>query len=310
MATGPGMGSGCPRVGNDVQIGYLLSMTLVAETFEMPRVRVRRFRACHRKRALWKKSRVDRRVGGDPVNGKDEDGRFFGIDSWVAGFAHKLIQTGNPIKAWNAGNHQAYMDAKIWGGLFQGTPGDFLSRLTYELPQTVVGLTFTLTENIFGNVRDVDYYRQATMVETRSKNWGGITIGTYITVQSGTDIKSPLFMHEYGHVLQSNILGPLYLPAVGLTSIGNAAGWWGGEHTEFWTEKWADNLSERHFGKEKYSHEKFTGATNDSPSESSSISMARNEAEERSMQDETDCKSRDVQSTCRKEQAWQNIIGY
>jgi len=78
MATGPGMGSGCPRVGNDVQIGYLLSMTLVAETFEMPRVRVRRFRACHRKRALWKKSRVDRRVGGDPVNGVDRDGR-----SWL-----------------------------------------------------------------------------------------------------------------------------------------------------------------------------------------------------------------------------------
>ncbi len=41
----------------------------------MPRMRVRRFRACHRKRALWKKSRVDRRVGGDPINLSDADGR-------------------------------------------------------------------------------------------------------------------------------------------------------------------------------------------------------------------------------------------
>jgi len=37
---------------------------------------VRRFRACKRKRALWKKSRVDRIVGGDPVNYIDKDGRF------------------------------------------------------------------------------------------------------------------------------------------------------------------------------------------------------------------------------------------
>ena len=84
MATGPGMGSGCTRVGNDVRIGYLLSMTLVAEPIEMPRVRVRRFRACHRKRALWKKSRVDRIVGGDPVNGVDRDGRWFGVDDAIA----------------------------------------------------------------------------------------------------------------------------------------------------------------------------------------------------------------------------------
>ncbi len=199
--------------------------------------------------------------GFDPINGVDRDGRLFGIDSWAVGFAHKLAKTGSITKAWNEANHRAYMDIKIWGGLVQGTPGDVLARLTYELPQTVVGLGFNLGHNIVGNVRDVEFYREATMVETRSKNWGGVTLGSYITVQSGTDTRDKLFMHEYGHVQQSKILGPLYLFAIGIPSIGNSAGWWGvDDHREFWTERWADNLAKKNFGPEKFTHDKFVGA--------------------------------------------------
>jgi hypothetical protein len=75
MATGPGMGSGCPRVGNDLQSGYLVGMPAIYTTPETPRAKARAFRVVHRKSALWKKSGADRIVvGNDPVNKVDPSG--------------------------------------------------------------------------------------------------------------------------------------------------------------------------------------------------------------------------------------------
>lgn len=47
---------------------------------------------------------------------------------------------------------------------------------------------------------------------------GGITLGNYIIV---SNIKS--LSHELGHTKQSKILGPLYLPVIGLPSIIHAS---------------------------------------------------------------------------------------
>lgn len=55
--------------------------------------------------------------------------------------------------------------------------------------------------------------------------------------------------HEFGHVRQSRMLGPLYLPLIGLQSLCHAAVHYdlcGKEkykpYTHFWTERWADRL--------------------------------------------------------------------
>lgn len=50
---------------------------------------------------------------------------------------------------------------------------------------------------------------------------GGISLGKYIIVSQWATQKT--IMHEYGHCLQSKILGPLYLLVVGLPSILHAA---------------------------------------------------------------------------------------
>ena len=74
---------------------------------------------------------------------------------------------------------------------------------------------------------------------------GGISLGNYMILG---DKWSQSVKHEYGHTLQSRMLGPLYLPIVGLCSI-TWAGLYGSVIKEthngyykFWTEKWADKL--------------------------------------------------------------------
>jgi len=74
---------------------------------------------------------------------------------------------------------------------------------------------------------------------------GGVTLGEYIFL--GTKRKLTV-MHEYGHVRQSRMLGPLYLAVIGLPSLVWA--WlYGGVvkrsrngYYKFPTESWADRL--------------------------------------------------------------------
>lgn len=75
-----------------------------------------------------------------------------------------------------------------------------------------------------------------------SKNFtGGISLGQYIILSSKwkDDVR-----HEFGHCLQSKMLGWFYLPIIGLPSLLHA---WlckckDHDYTDFWCEKWADKL--------------------------------------------------------------------
>jgi RHS repeat-associated protein len=83
---------------------------------------------------------------------------------------------------------------------------------------------------------------------------GGITLpGRGITVGKGVFSRSldpQLMKHEFGHVLQVNQLGAKrFLRDVGLPSLNSASkhgvdGW---SHSEFWTEVWANKLSNSYF---------------------------------------------------------------
>ena len=77
---------------------------------------------------------------------------------------------------------------------------------------------------------------------------GGISLGSVIILGSryyddGSDIDE---RHEWGHIRQSQYLGPLYLLVIGLPSILWAALYRGdakGYYTGFYTERWADRLA-------------------------------------------------------------------
>lgn len=52
-------------------------------------------------------------------------------------------------------------------------------------------------------------------------NVGGLGLGMFIFVKNKPEDKRflPLLAHEYGHIVQSMICGPLFLPLVGLPSL-------------------------------------------------------------------------------------------
>lgn len=106
----------------------------------------------------------------------------------------------------------------------------------WQLPQHLLGLLLLLC--LDGEQRhtfkEIDFYYAKQFVN-------GISLGKYIILghKSEKSIK-----HEYGHSRQSQYLGWLYLPVVGL---------WSGLHCAFckcikhsyydiWCEKWADKL--------------------------------------------------------------------
>jgi hypothetical protein len=83
-------------------------------------------------------------------------------------------------------------------------------QFTWGLPQTLIGSAVYLMhrkdrhEN-FGNAK-VTYWNRP----------GGLSLGRFIFIPAKGE---SLLKHEYGHTIQSLILGPAYLPLVGLPSI-------------------------------------------------------------------------------------------
>ena len=65
-----------------------------------------------------------------------------------------------------------------------------------------------------------------------------------------------IYRHEYGHTVDSQRWGWLYLPVVGLGSLVSQALGLNPRvrhrHEDFWAERRADRLGERYFGKDEW----------------------------------------------------------
>ena len=81
------------------------------------------------------------------------------------------------------------------------------------------------------------------------------SLGEYLFIADDVDKDSFLFRHELGHTVQSRLLGPLYLPLIALPSMiwchlfGAYRKKKGINYYSFYTEKWANRLSEKHYKK-------------------------------------------------------------
>jgi len=119
-----------------------------------------------------------------------------------------------------------------------------LAQCVWGSPQTLLGLLLFLTR------RGKKSFFHGTAV-TRWKYRSSVSLGLFLFVSEKGGEK--LLAHEYGHAVQSLLLGPLYLPVVGLPSLG-----WAVFHRRrpavpydsFFTERWADRLGERVLKKE------------------------------------------------------------
>ena len=149
-------------------------------------------------------------------------------------------------------------DVKIVGGLFTGSPGQIFSRFTWELPQTIAGYVASQGSNIIGDVRNVSYYDGATVVQHYSDKWGAFTLGSYINTDRGSDNQD--IMHEYGHYLQSQSVGPLYLYNYAIPSLIDASKYPKSDphgqmkHNAFGAEQDANVRARNYFGDAKWNY--------------------------------------------------------
>ncbi|MBP5373546.1 MAG: hypothetical protein J6Y31_01355 [Bacteroidales bacterium] len=207
----------------------------------------------------------------NPLRYTDESGEFFVIDSFLIG----LIGGG-----WERAKQMAWNDIKIWGGLFvvdknkgffEGT-WELLSRFIWQTPQTVIGFLFSHAANTFrisGGVLDVDYLHGATVLrmDENKNEWGGITFGSYIV--GNEDIRASdddrWFQHEFGHYLQSQEHGGLWLFTYAIESGISAAVNDNDSHNAFYTEQDANARSylylAQHYGFD-YAYQKWDTINN------------------------------------------------
>jgi hypothetical protein len=113
-------------------------------------------------------------------------------------------------------------------GLFAGSQKQILSRLTYELPQTVTGSVYSQFIKSIGRIMSIENYDGATIIKCSGTflplsrgRATGLALGSYIfgndSIAANPD--NSIFQHEYGHYLQSQYAGLAYLPGYGLPSI-------------------------------------------------------------------------------------------
>ena len=92
-------------------------------------------------------------------------------------------------------------------------------------------------------------YKQAIVIPCVMR--GAVTLGCYVFVGLNSEYRKTV-KHELGHTIQSKILGPLYLIIIGIPSITYCGlrrifpSLRKKNYYDFYTEKWANNLSEKH----------------------------------------------------------------
>ena len=102
-----------------------------------------------------------------------------------------------------------------------------LLQWTWGLPQNLLGLLVLL---ILGKQERFTYHGALVTLFGKHpifRQTGAFSLGTFIFIPRtwDRDFIKKVVVHEYGHSVQSLILGPLYLPAVGLPSVIWSSAW-------------------------------------------------------------------------------------
>jgi len=130
---------------------------------------------------------------------------------------------------------------------------------SWGIIQNIIGLIVFLA-----NIKHEHHYYKGTIVTTWDKEGSCMGIGMFIFMSkkisqdtkqglSSQEVFERTKVHEYGHTIQSIILGPLFLPVIGIPSF-----LWANvpklrqyrknnniSYYSFYPEKWANYLGER-----------------------------------------------------------------
>ena len=92
----------------------------------------------------------------------------------------------------------------------------YILQWTWGLPQNLAGLAV----RIFARGKPAGFYKGAAVKDWNRED-GSMALGMFIFMCPGYGEREREYVlaHEYGHTIQSIILGPLFLPVIGLPSI-------------------------------------------------------------------------------------------
>ncbi|RYD73008.1 MAG: hypothetical protein EOP53_20890 [Sphingobacteriales bacterium] len=145
-------------------------------------------------------------------------------DDILAGIVKGILRRKPGIPVYKSISHRInqsiFNTLHIWKGLFIGPLSIVLSRLSWEIIQTLVGFFTSHFSNLFRDVQAVKYVESVTVLEGGGMG-GSVSFGSYILLFPGfpAQVGHYLFMHEFGHSLQSRESGPLYLFKYGVPSL-------------------------------------------------------------------------------------------
>lgn len=198
----------------------------------------------------------------NPMKYTDPEGNFFigTILSAVTDFIGNLFNHG-----FNVSQYDWDRTINAWRidmSMFRGDLGQILNKWTWGIVQSGIGNTLGHVLNILGQVDDVSHMDGMVALSGITKKGGAFTIGHYSFGPDGYEAtwKDHLFVHEYGHYLQSLDFGPFYIPFIGIPSLVSASGITGLDHNLHWYEVDASRRGARYFdkkygsGKEGYTY--------------------------------------------------------
>ena len=90
-----------------------------------------------------------------------------------------------------------------------------LWQWTWGLPQTLIGLIVFLA---FYN-HPHEWYHSALVTHWGKASSMGVGMFLFIGNTPNPELRQQLAIHEYGHAIQSLLLGPLFLPVMGIPSF-------------------------------------------------------------------------------------------
>lgn len=91
-------------------------------------------------------------------------------------------------------------------------------HFTYAILQNIMGLVMLAVYKAKGS--ESEWYHNALITYIDKKNFGGVSLGMFIFINKNVqgDRRHDMRIHEYGHTIQSLILGPLFLVIIAIPS--------------------------------------------------------------------------------------------
>lgn len=187
----------------------------------------------------------------NPMKYTDPEGNFFigTIISAVTDFIGNLFNHG-----FNVSQYDWDRTVNAWRidmGMFRGDFGQILNKWTFSLPVSLIGNTFAHAYNLAGGIDNVTYMdgMLALSGPTGNKN-SAFTLGHYSFGPKGYEAtwKDHLFVHEYGHYMQTQLMGIFYIPVVAIPSLISAS-LYPNSHKDRWFEVDASRRGADYFDK-------------------------------------------------------------